>query len=968
MMRRGIFTVVLIGLMLCIFATSVSALSDNKQIIDYHNSGPKSSPMNLIIPGDTKVISATAEIEAHSGGDAPYSLTAITFKIDDHATCPNTHRIAPSQIRGDGTLRAWNEGETKEFTIDLSSVMTPKTDPDSKGSFQFDYLPYLTSGTHTIDCYTSVGTESWTDVKMVLYFEDEIKQPIQEPTDGFAIYVDDDFTDDDPINHKWNTIKEGIDDAVGGDTIIVKPGTYREHLVIDKQVTLKGERYPVVDGEGTGTVIWIRADEVHIEGFKVIRCDPARENSEKGIKVRANECVVNNCIISGNNIGLSTHGRGNLISNCKFNDNRIGLVVSGGGERNTVKNNHLTECGLTLDNAKNNLITGNIIELDPTPGISIYNKADNNVFVNNTIRSNSMVAFEIVGSEWGPTSHGNKIYHNNIVDNGWDCQVYDDGNNQWDNGAEGNYWGDYEGEDADGDGIGDMPYDKIGDGKTGAKSGAKDNYPLMEQWYEEQSSGSPIPSLTLSPSQPEIGDVVTLDASSSYDPDGGNIKRYTWLIAPTVDFNGEVNEDESYEVDRTGVSAINFWARKTGIYIIRLTVEDDEGQTADVTEQITVEPLDGYEGPQYIKGTVINVQERTVEPYDLTAIIRFNLYSKSEISYSTYTGVTDAAKISQVFRGSDFEDFVLEEIAGSFVTEYLKIPAHITIPFTLLHLVVWLGEGDVIDITSVESGESYEEFFSIKSGSSSVSSIPNLQGTLTYPEFQSYFLDDKLKDKLSSGDFIIDWKDIKPDIALSDGGLPSEYMDGRYEKELFDGVQFKYEPSIGKTTPSKSGISVYYPEDHQGYRYKAHAISVNNFLRNNGYNSELRLYDGIGTDPCAEWSPKITVGFSFDCGGGWHNDIVHETSEFKIIQHHTEGRGRLPPNDMISIIPVKDIRESNAMENGIQYFINNFDEIFDHQIEDIQSTTPEEKSVPGFGAIFAIAGLLVVAYLLKKRQ
>jgi parallel beta-helix repeat protein len=303
-----------------------------------------------------------------------------------------------------------------------------------------------------------------------------------------TIYVDDDFRDD-PINHKWNTIKEGIADAVGGDTIIVKPGTYREHLVIDKQVILNGEGYPVVDGGGTGTVIWIRADEVHIEGFKVMQCDPARENREKGIKVRANECVVDHCIISGNNIGLSTHGRDNLISNCKFNDNRIGLVVSGGGEWNTVKNNHFTKCGLTLDNAKNNLIIGNIIELDPTPGISIYNKADNNIFVGNTIRSNSMVAFEIVGSEWGPTSNGNKIYHNNIIDNGWDYQVYDDGNNQWDNGAEGNYWSDYEGEDADGDGIGDAPYAKIGDAKTGAKSGAKDNYPLMGQWTEPERFG-----------------------------------------------------------------------------------------------------------------------------------------------------------------------------------------------------------------------------------------------------------------------------------------------------------------------------------------------------------------------------------------------------------------------------------------------------------------------------------------------
>lgn len=300
-------------------------------------------------------------------------------------------------------------------------------------------------------------------------------------------------------NTDFFKIQDAIDAASEGDMILVESGTYKEHLVLDKLVTLKGEGYPIVDGDGTGTVIWVRADKVHIEGLKVIRCDPARENTEDGIRLSANGGVVDNCLISDNNIGLGTGGKDNVISNCKFDNNRIGLVICG-GEQNTVKNSHFTKGGVILDDARNNLIKDNIIELDPTPGVCIYNKADNNIFVGNTIRSNSMVAFEIVGSEWGPTSNGNKIYHNNIIDNGWDYQVYDDGNNHWDNGAEGNYWGDYEGKDGDGDGIGDMPYDKIGDGKTGAKTGAKDNYPLIEQWSGD---GDTIPP-TITITSPEI--------------------------------------------------------------------------------------------------------------------------------------------------------------------------------------------------------------------------------------------------------------------------------------------------------------------------------------------------------------------------------------------------------------------------------------------------------------------------------
>ena len=66
-------------------------------------------------------------------------------------------------------------------------------------------------------------------------------------------------------------------------------------------------------------------------------------------------------------------------------------------------------------------------------------------------------------------SSENVIYHNNFINN--TLQAEDPWTNQWDYNCQGNYWSDYTGADADGDGIGDKPY-YIGPNGV-------DHYPLM---------------------------------------------------------------------------------------------------------------------------------------------------------------------------------------------------------------------------------------------------------------------------------------------------------------------------------------------------------------------------------------------------------------------------------------------------------------------------------------------------------
>jgi parallel beta-helix repeat protein len=82
-----------------------------------------------------------------------------------------------------------------------------------------------------------------------------------------------------------------------------------------------------------------------------------------------------------------------------------------------------------------------------------------------TFRDNEFGTYIYKGSSY------NKFSHNNYINNTEHWFGYDIQNN---NTAQGNYWDTYGGSDADGNGIGETPYE-IG-------FGVQDNYPLIEQW------------------------------------------------------------------------------------------------------------------------------------------------------------------------------------------------------------------------------------------------------------------------------------------------------------------------------------------------------------------------------------------------------------------------------------------------------------------------------------------------------
>jgi nitrous oxidase accessory protein NosD len=70
------------------------------------------------------------------------------------------------------------------------------------------------------------------------------------------------------------TIQGAVDNAAAGDTIIVRDGTYRENVKVNKRLTIRSENGPantiVVSPEGVNDhVLSVTADHVSIKGLTV---------------------------------------------------------------------------------------------------------------------------------------------------------------------------------------------------------------------------------------------------------------------------------------------------------------------------------------------------------------------------------------------------------------------------------------------------------------------------------------------------------------------------------------------------------------------------------------------------------------------------------------------------------------------------------------------------------------------------
>ncbi len=168
---------------------------------------------------------------------------------------------------------------------------------------------------------------------------------------------------------QFTDVREAIRAAVSADRIEVRGGTYHGNLILDKPLSLQGDGWPVLHGDGKGSVITVLAAGCSIRGFRIEHSGGMLVEEDSGILLKSggNRIEHNQLrdVLFGIYFFQSSHNT--VTDNSLYGRKDLGFGERGAGIHifssadNTIAQNTITDMrdGMYLQNADRSVIRGN---------------------------------------------------------------------------------------------------------------------------------------------------------------------------------------------------------------------------------------------------------------------------------------------------------------------------------------------------------------------------------------------------------------------------------------------------------------------------------------------------------------------------------------------------------------------------------------------------------------------------------
>jgi parallel beta-helix repeat protein len=209
----------------------------------------------------------------------------------------------------------------------------------------------------------------------------------------------------------FKSIQSAINNAEEGDTVIVKPGMYREQIIIDKSIRLIGEdkNTTIIDGGGVDDVVTIIADEILLCGF-TIQNGKNRYN-HYAISMKSNNSMIMDTIITDNYNGINLlFSSQTTITDIKFHNNEGNAMNLYQSSYNMISSNiiHNNDYAMRLSESTNNMVINNQIYHQNMNDITLSHASDNSI-ISNILTDNILGGINIYHS------NGNLLSKNTLV-------------------------------------------------------------------------------------------------------------------------------------------------------------------------------------------------------------------------------------------------------------------------------------------------------------------------------------------------------------------------------------------------------------------------------------------------------------------------------------------------------------------------------------------------------------------------